>query len=95
MLRADDGLRPVALANSIDVVSLPSLGMESYGDILLMLWPAWPTGSPTFVLETATRLAPEAWVPVANPPLQIQDFNVVPVDTSEPQRYYRLRFTGQ
>jgi hypothetical protein len=69
--------------------------MEAYGDIILMLWPVWSAGSPTFVLETATRLSPEAWVPVADPPLQIEDVYVVPVDTSEPQRYYRLRFTGQ
>ncbi len=94
VLRADDGLRPVALANSIDVVNPPSLGTESYGDILLLLWPVWSVGSPTFVLETATSLSPDTWVPIANPPLQIEDIYVVPVDTSEPQRYYRLRLTS-
>ena len=91
VLRADDGLRPTAAANPIDVISPPSLVMESYGDILLMLWPVWPAGSPTFVLETTTSLAPEAWEPIADPPLQIEDVYVVPVDTSEPERYYRLR----
>ena len=94
VLRADDGLRPVALANSIDVVNPPILGTESYGDFLLLLWPVWSVGSPTFVLETATSLSPETWVPIANPPLQIEDIYVVPVDTSEPQRYYRLRLTS-
>ena len=82
-------------ANPIDVVNPPSLGMESYGDILLMIWPVWSVGSPTFVLETATSLSPDDWVPVADPPLQIEDVYVVPVNTSEPERYYRLRITGQ
>jgi hypothetical protein len=68
--------------------------MESYGDILLMIWPVWSVGSPSFVLETATSLSPDDWVPVADPPLQIEDLYVVPVNTSEPQRYYRLRITG-
>jgi hypothetical protein len=93
VLQADDGLRPTALANPIDVVSVPRLGVEVYGDILLMVWPIWPPGSPSFVLETAADLSPAAWVPVADPPLQIEDVYVVPVDTSEPRRYYRLRQT--
>jgi hypothetical protein len=59
--------------------------------MLLMLWPVWPAGSPNFVLETATRLAPEAWVPVTDPPVQIGDVYMLQVGTSEPHRYYRLR----
>jgi hypothetical protein len=94
VLRADDGLRPTAPANSINVVSVPSLGMEDYGDIMLMLWPLWPAGSPNFVLETCTNLAPGAWVPIAYPPLQIEDVYLVPVDATEPHRYYRLRYSA-
>jgi hypothetical protein len=95
VLRADDGLRPTAAANPIDVVNPPSLGMESYGDILLMLWPVWSIGSPAFVLETATSLEPAVWVPLPDPPVQIEGSYVVPVDASAPQRYYRLRLRSQ
>jgi hypothetical protein len=66
--------------------------VESYGDIMRIRWPAWPAGSPNFVLETSTNLAPGPWAPVAYPPLQIEDYYVVPLDMTDPHRFYRLRY---
>jgi hypothetical protein len=91
VLRADDGIRPAAIANTIQVVDLPTVETERYGNILLFLWPLWPPGSPTFALQTSTNLAPFSWVPIAQPPLQIEDVYVVPVYMSDPHRFYRLQ----
>jgi len=90
VLRADNGFLPAADANAIQVVDAPGLETERYGDILLFLWPLWPAGSPAFQLETSTNLAPSSWVPIAQPPLQIEGLNVVPASTSDPHRFFRL-----
>jgi hypothetical protein len=91
LLHADDGLRPVALANPIQVVDAPAVETERYGDILLFLWPLWPAGAPTFTLHTSTNLEPFSWVPVPQPPLQLDGSYVLPVYISDPHRYYRLK----
>ncbi|HOX55770.1 MAG TPA: M36 family metallopeptidase [Candidatus Paceibacterota bacterium] len=94
ILRADDGVRPVAAANPIEVVGMPGIETERFGNMMLFIWPLWPVGSPAFTLESSTNLLPLSWVPIAQPPLQIEDSYVVPVYMFEPQRYYRLKLTG-
>ncbi len=70
-------------------LTVPRLELGSDGKRLMILW----TSDSAWVLETATELSPEAWVPVADAPLQIGDQYGVPVEITQPQRFYRLRFS--
>ncbi len=92
VLRADDGLGHVGLANPINVISLPSLGVVPFGNVLLMEWPAV---SSAFVLETSDGLSPAVWVPVPYAPIQIGDEYIIPIEMSGTSGFYRLRFSGQ
>jgi len=89
VLQAEDGLGDIGLANPIDVVGLPVLGMECSSNGMMIYW---PVGSPEFELETSTSLAPGSWTVVTNP-VQIGGMWLMPDDMSETNRFYRLRYT--
>jgi len=80
-----------ALALSMSVLnsngSAPGLQLGSDGNRLFILWPA----DPAWTLETSTNLSPDGWGPAPDPPMQLGDQFAVPVQTSELQRFYRLR----
>ncbi len=69
--------------------SAPGLQLGSDGNRLFILWPA----DPAWALETSTNLSPDGWDPVLDPPMQLGDQFAVPVQTSELQRFYRLRYS--
>jgi uncharacterized protein YjbI with pentapeptide repeats len=91
VLQADDGLEHFGLANPINVVSLPGLGMLHSGNIALYMW---PVGYPGFVLEASGSLAPATWVVVPYAPIQIGDQYLLPLDMTGTNGYYRLWFPG-
>jgi len=91
VLRADDGLGHFGLANPINIVNLPGLGMLRFGNVVLMQWPAV---SPAFVLETSASLSPATWVAVPYVPTQIGGQYAIPLDMTGTNGFYRLRFTG-
>jgi hypothetical protein len=45
------------------------------------------------VLETSPTLIPAAWSAVTNTPAQIGNSFVLPISPSDPQAFYRLRFS--
>jgi hypothetical protein len=91
VLQADDGLGHFGLANPINVISLPWLGMLRSGNIALYMW---PVGYPGFVLETSGNLSPATWVVVPYSPIQIGDQYLLPLNMSGTNGFYRLRFPG-
>jgi hypothetical protein len=91
VLRANDGLGHFGLANPINVVSLPSLGMLHSGNIALYMWPVGYSG---FVLETSGNLSPATWVVVPYSPIQIGDQYLLPLDMTGTNGFYRLWFPG-
>ena len=91
VLRASDGLGHFGLANSINVISLPSLGMMRSGSIAVFTWPVGYTG---FVLETSDTLAPAAWNVVPYSPVQFGNLYVLPLDMTGSNAFYRLWFPG-
>jgi uncharacterized repeat protein (TIGR01451 family) len=91
VLQADDGLGHFGLANPINVLSLPRLGMLHSGNIALFMWPVSYSG---FVLETSGNLSPATWVVVPYSPIQIGDQYLLPLDMTGTNGFYRLRFPG-
>jgi uncharacterized repeat protein (TIGR01451 family) len=91
VLRANDGLGHFGLANPINVISLPRLGMLRSGNIALYMWPVGYSG---FVLETSGNLSPATWVVVPYSPIQIGDQYLLPLDMTGTNGFYRLRFPG-
>jgi hypothetical protein len=91
VLQANDGLGHFGLANPINVLSLPRLGMLRSGNIALYMWPAGYSG---FVLETSGNLSPAMWAPVLYSPIQIGDQYLLPLDMTGANGFYRLRFPG-
>jgi len=91
VLRADDGLGHFGLANPINVVGLPSLGMMRSGGIAVF---TWPVGYPGFVLQTSSSLSPAAWSIVPFSPVQFGNLYVLPMDMSGTNGFYRLWFPG-
>ena len=79
------------LANPINVLSLPELGMWHSGNIALFMWPA---GYPGFVLETSGNLSPAAWVVVPYAPFQFGDEYFLPLNMTGTNGFYRLQFPG-
>ena len=81
------------LALSISVLNSDgaAAGLQpgSEGNRLFILWPA----DPAWTVETSTNLSPDGWGPVLDPPVQLGDQFAVPVQTSELQRFYRLRYS--
>jgi hypothetical protein len=79
------------LANPINVISLPWLGMLRSGNIALYMWPVGYSG---FVLETSGNLSPATWVVVPYSPIQIGDQYLLPLNMSGTNGFYRLWFPG-
>lgn len=92
VLQASDSFDESGLANPINVISLPALTTVPSGSTLYIFWPVNPPG---FVLETTAGLSPANWVPVATPPFPIGDQNLLPIQMSGTNAFYRLRFNGQ
>jgi len=78
-------------AIAVTVPEPPTLSVESRSSGLLILWPA----DPAWVLESSSDLSGESWTPVTDAPTQAGDQYTVPVQTSEPFRFYRLRYSPQ
>jgi uncharacterized repeat protein (TIGR01451 family) len=92
VLQANDGLGHFGLANPINIISLPSLGMMHSGNIAVYMW---PVGYPGFVLETSgSLLAPIAWTVVPYSPVQVGDQYLLPLHMTGTNGYYRLWFPG-
>jgi hypothetical protein len=91
VLQADTGFGHFGLANPINILSLPSLGMWRSGNIALFMWPA---GYSDFVLETSGNLSPASWVVVPYAPFQFDDECFLPLNTTGTNGFYRLRFPG-
>jgi hypothetical protein len=91
VLQADDGLGHFGLANPINVINLPSLGMWCSGNIALFIWPAGYSG---FVLESSGNLSPASWAVVPYAPFQFGDECFLPLDMTGTNGFYRLRFPG-
>jgi hypothetical protein len=92
VLQATDNLGESGLANPISILNLPALTTMPASSTLYIFWPASPSG---FVLETTTGLSPANWVPVTTPPFPIGNQNLLPIQMSGTNAFYRLRFTGQ
>jgi hypothetical protein len=92
VLRAVDNLGDSGLANPINILNLPVLTTTPSGSTLLILWPVNPSG---FVLETAPDLSPANWVPVTTPPFPIGGQYLLPIQMSETNAFYRLRYNSQ
>jgi hypothetical protein len=90
VLMADDGQGHTGVANPIALVSAPTLEMAWDGTTFSIRWPA---GAPALVLESSDSLSPSSWVPVPGAPVQIGEQYVVPIAFSDPQRFYRLRYS--
>jgi len=91
VLRASDGLGHFGLANPLNVISLPSLGMWRSGNIALFMWPVEYSG---FVLEASDNLSPAMWMTVPYVPIQMGDQYLLPLDMTATNGFYRLRFSS-
>jgi hypothetical protein len=91
VLEADNGLGHFGLANPIDVLSLPQLGMLCSGNFALVIWPVEYSG---FVLETSGSLSPAKWVLVPYAPIQYGDEYFLPLNMTGTNGFYRLYFPG-
>jgi hypothetical protein len=91
VLQADDGLGHFGLANPINVISLPQLGMLRSNSVAYFMWPVGYSG---FVLETSYNLSPGTWIVVPYAPIQIGDQYLLPLSMTGTNGFYRLRFPG-
>jgi trimeric autotransporter adhesin len=91
VLQASDSFGESGLANPINILSLPALTTVPSGSTLYIFWPVNPPG---FVLETTARLSPADWVPVTTPPFPIGNQNLLPIQMSGTNAFYRLRFNS-
>ena len=91
VLKADDGFGHFGLSNPINIVNPPALAVAASGQVFLIHWPLSPLG---FGLETAARLAPAQWTPVAGSPIQIGQEWLLPVIMSDTNRFFRLRYSS-
>jgi hypothetical protein len=91
VLQANDGLGHFGLANPINVINLPSLGMWHSGNIALLMWPVGYSG---FVLEASGSLSPATWAPIPYAPFQFGDEYFLPLNMTGTNGFYRLWFPG-
>jgi hypothetical protein len=91
VLQANDGAGQTGLANSIDVISPPSVSTLNFGTSLLVSWPVSPSG---FVLEYSGTLLPGSWTPAPGSPLQFNGQNLQSVPLTGTNQFFRLRFLG-
>lgn len=91
VLVASDGFGHIGYANTVNVITPPSLGTTLSGNsTLLLFWPVDPAG---FVLENSPSLMPAQWVPVSPPPLQLGGEYLQSIQMGGTNQFYRLRFT--
>jgi hypothetical protein len=90
VLQANDGAAHIGAANSINVISAPSLGMTPSGSNLLIFWPLAPSG---FVLESSADLESSQWLPVTPAPVQIGNQNLELIQPGNTNQFFRLRYT--
>ncbi len=75
----------------IQIADGPTLGLQlSDGSLSL----SWPSGAPGLVLEASTNLVQSVWTPVQSPILPTGDLYQVSVPLTEPQKFYRLRYSS-
>ncbi|HEY2084122.1 MAG TPA: FG-GAP-like repeat-containing protein [Verrucomicrobiae bacterium] len=91
VLQVNDGAGHIGMANAIDVVNPPSVGMLNFGSSLLI---SWPVSSSNFVLESSGSLLSGTWRPVPGSPLQFNGQNLQSVPQYGTNQYFRLRFLG-
>jgi hypothetical protein len=87
VFRADDALGNIGFSIPVNILGLPRMQTERYGNIMLMIWPA---GSGNFRLESTPTFSPPAWAPVSPGPIQIGDQLVVPIYMDRSSTFYRL-----
>ena len=95
VLRANDGADGTGqfgLANPINVVPTPNLGISRSGGSLLIDWPASPSG---FLLESSPTVAPLQWMPVSPGPVLIGGQYIQVLSISNTNQLFLLRFTNQ
>jgi hypothetical protein len=90
VLQASDGGGHAGLANPINVVAAPSLGVGRSAGSLLIFWPMSPNG---FVLEVSTNLAAGQWETEGAPPLQVGGQFLESIQLGRTNQFYRLRYT--
>jgi hypothetical protein len=91
VLQARDQIGDSGLANPINVVYPPTVGMTVSGSSLVI---NWPIASPTFILEASSSLSPAHWVQVTPTPTPIGGQNFVFLSLSQTNNFYRLRYSG-
>jgi len=91
VLQANDGSGHFGVANPINVIGLPHLGVLYSGNIAMFVWPVQYSG---FVLESSGGLVEPTWIPVPYSPLQIGDQYMLPLDMTGSNNFYRLGFLG-
>jgi len=90
VLQAVDGTGEFGVANAIDIVNLPTLGLMVSGNFMLIYW---PITSSNFVLESSGSLSPAQWVPVTSVPFQIGDQYLQSIPIGDTNQFYRLQYT--
>jgi len=90
VLQAVDGTGEFGVANAIDIVNLPTLGLTVSGNFMLIYW---PITSSNFVLESSGSLSPAQWVPVTSVPFQIGDQYLQSIPIGDTNQFYRLQYT--
>jgi len=91
VLRANDGLGHLGLANSINVLALPPLTLRISGNTLQFLWPATYNG---FQLEGSGSVSPANWNVISASPIQLGNQFLVPLQLPGTNCFYRLRYNG-
>jgi hypothetical protein len=91
VLRASDGLGHTGLANSINVLGLPTLTLAATGNTLEF---QWPVGYPNVVLETSASTAKGTWSSVPVSPIPDGDHYDAYIPIPSSISFYRLRLSS-
>jgi hypothetical protein len=75
--------------DDVQILAIPSPQMNLTSTNMSLSWPV----AAGLVLETSPTLIPAAWSAVTNTPAQIGNSFVLPISPSDPQAFYRLRFS--
>jgi hypothetical protein len=54
---------------------------------------SWPAGTPALILESSPALSAPVWTTVTNAPVQTGDRLLLQLNPSDPQAFYRLRYS--
>jgi hypothetical protein len=101
---SQDGIHPTTAANAVVAnefiaalnqagAQVPSVVWLSYRNDANGYVVSWPASATGYVLEAASRLAPQSWAPVQSVPTVRDGFNEVALAASEAQSYLRLRYS--